>query len=275
MSFLDDGSGPLVLLLHGNPTSSYLWRNVVPALAGLGYHVIAVDLVGMGQSGPSGRGYRLVDHLAYLAAFVDALGVREFVLVGHDWGGVIALALARSHRESVRGVAILEAHLHPIESWSVMSDADREMFSRLRAVGSGEQAIIEENFFVEVVLPAGVVRSLSAAEHDAYRGPFIDAGSRAPILQWVREIPIGGEPADVAGVIVRNQEALQDAELPTLLMHGVPGALIGKAEIEWCATNGRAMTLAAIGEGTHFLPEDRPNEIVDALSEWLSTLKQL
>jgi haloalkane dehalogenase len=118
-----------------------------------------------------------------------------------------------------------------------------------------------------------VALSLSAAEHGGYRAPFIDAGSRAPILQWVREIPIGGEPADVAQLIVHNQDVLQDADLPTLLMHASPGALIGDAEIQWCATHGRAMTLAAIGEGTHFLPEDRPNEIVDALAVWLGTLK--
>lgn len=275
MSFIADGSGPLVMLLHGNPTSSHLWRNVIPNLARLGYRVIAVDLIGMGLSGPSRRGYRLVDHLAYLEAFVDTLDAPELVLVGHDWGGVMALALARSRRKSVRGVAVLEAHLHPIASWSDMSEADREMFSQLRAPGSGEQAIIGENFFVEVVLPSGIVRRLGATEHDGYRAPFIDAESRAPILQWVREIPIGGEPADVAQIIVRNQDVLQDADLPTLLLHGAPGALVGEAEVQWCATYGRAMTLAAIGEGTHFLPEDRPSEIVEALAVWLRTLKPL
>lgn len=275
MSFLADGSGPLVMLLHGNPTSSHLWRNVIPNLAGLGYHVIAVDLIGMGLSGPSRRGYRLLDHLAYLEAFVDTLGAPELVLVGHDWGGVLALALARSRRESVRGVAVLEAHLHPIASWSDMSEADREMFSRLRAHGSGEQAIIGENFFVEVVLPSGIVRRLGTTEHDGYRAPFSNAESRAPILQWVREIPIGGRPADVAQTIVQNQEVLQDADLPTLLLYGTPGALVGQAEVQWCATHGRAMTLASIGEGTHFLPEDRPGDIVKALVVWLRTLKPL
>lgn len=272
MSFVEDGSGPLVLLMHGNPTSSHLWREVIPSLADAEYRVIAVDLIGMGRSGRSGRGYRLVGHLAYLEAFLDALGVAEVVLVGHDWGGVMALALARSHHASVRGVAVLEAHLHPIDDWSDMSDADREMFSRLRAPGSGELAVLEENFFVEVVLPAGIVRDLSPAEHDEYRAPFRDEASRAPILQWVREIPIGGKPADVAQLIVQNQDVLRDVELPTLLIYGTPGALIGEAEIEWCATHGRAMTLAACGHGTHFLPEDRPREIADALSAWLPTL---
>lgn len=275
MSFLADGSGPLVMLLHGNPTSSHLWRNVIPNLAGLGYRVIAVDLIGMGLSGPSRRGYRLVDHLAYLEGFVDTLGAPELVLVGHDWGGVLALALARSRREVVRGVAVLEAHLHPIASWSDMSEADREMFSRLRAEGSGEQTIIEENFFIEVVLPSGIVRRLGVTEHDGYRAPFMKTESRAPILQWVREIPIGGEPADVAQIIVRNQDILQDEDLPTLLLHGAPGALVGEAEVKWCATHGRAMTLTSIGEGTHFLPEDRPSEIVEALAVWLRTLKPL
>ncbi|SMH29683.1 Pimeloyl-ACP methyl ester carboxylesterase [Rathayibacter oskolensis] len=194
MAFLEAGSGPTVVLLHGNPTSSHLWRNVIPGVAEAGYRVIAADLIGMGRSGSSGRGYRLVDHLAYLEAFLDALGVPDPVLVGHDWGGVLALALARSRPASVRGAAVLEAHLHPIDDWSDLSEADSEMFSRLRAQGSGEQAVIEDNFFVEVVLPAGVVRDLAASDHDGYRAPFTDAAARAPILQWVREIPSPANP---------------------------------------------------------------------------------
>ena len=131
MSFTDAGSGPLVLFLHGNPTSSYLWRNIAPTIAAHGYRTIAVDLIGMGASGASNRGYRLVDHLAYLETFLDALAVNELTLVGHDWGGVLALALARSRPDQVRGVSILEAHIHPIDSWSDLPQPDQEMFSRL------------------------------------------------------------------------------------------------------------------------------------------------
>lgn len=266
LSFVDEGSGPPVLFLHGNPTSSYLWRNILPPLGRHGYRT----LIGMGRSGSSGRGYRLADHLACLDAFLDALELRDLTLVGHDWGGVMALALARRHPERVTGVAILEAHLHPIESWSGMSVGDREMFSRLRADGSGERSVLDGNFFVEVVLPSGIMRDLTTKEHDRYREPFPDAASRMPILQWVREIPIAGQPADVAHLIVQNQKALKDPALPTLLMHGDPGAVIGAAGVAWCAEFGRATTITAVGAGTHFLPEDRPGEIVDALVAWLA-----
>lgn len=270
MSFTEVGSGPLVLFLHGNPTSSYLWRDIAPAVAAHGYRTIAVDLIGMGASGVSDRGYRLFDHLAYLEAFLDTLAVDVLTLVGHDWGGVMALALARSRPDQVRGVAVVEAHIHPIDTWSDLPDPDREMFARLRAEGSGEHAVLEENFFVEVVLPAGVVGGLSRDDHDRYRAPFRDPISRAPILQWVREIPIAGAPADVAHLIRKNLDVFRDPSLPTLLLYGTPGAIIGPAEIAWCSTHGRNMTFAAVGAGTHFLPENRPTEIVRALAEWLT-----
>lgn len=269
MAFVELGSGPLVVFLHGNPTSSYLWRNVTPAVAARGYRTIAVDLIGMGASGPSSRGYRLIDHLEYLEALLDTLDTPSLTLVGHDWGGVLALALARSRPEQVDGVGLLESHLHPIEHWSGFSDADREMFSRLRAPGTGEQAIIEENFFIEAVLPSGILRTLDTEEHDRYRAPFLDRAARAPILQWVREIPIAGAPADVKQIIQDNLEVLRDPERPTLLMHGSPGAIIGPQEIAWCTTRGKAMAVKSVGAGTHFLPEDRPGEIAGALVAWL------
>lgn len=210
MAFVELGSGPLVLFLHGNPTSSYLWRNVTPGVAAHGYRTIAVDLIGMGASGPSSRGYRLIDHLAYLEAFLDTLDAPHLTVVGHDWGGVLALALARSRPEQIDRVGLVEAHIHPIERWSDFSDADREMFSRLRTEGTGEQAIMEENFFIEAVLPSGIFRTLNAEEHDNYRAPFLDQDSRAPIQQWVREIPIAGTPADVAQIIQDNLDVLRD-----------------------------------------------------------------
>lgn len=269
ISFVEQGSGPLVLLLHGNPTSSYLWRDVTPPLAARGYRTIAVDLIGMDASGASRRGYRLVDHLAHLEALLDTLDAPHLTLVGHDWGGVLALALARSRPQQVRGVGIMEAHIHPIERWSDLSDADRAMFSRLRAEGTGEQAIVEENVFIEAVLPSGILCTLSAEEHDHYRAPFLDRAARAPILRWVREIPIAGTPTDVAQILRDNLAVLRDPGQPTLLLHGSPGAIVGPDEIAWCTTHGQSMTVRSVGAGTHFLPEDRPSEIADALIEWL------
>ena len=223
MSFVEQGSGRPVLFLHGNPTSSYLWRNVLLVIAHGGFRAIAVDLIGMGQSGTSSRGYQLTDHIAYVDAFVHALDLHDLVLVGHDWGGAIALALARRHPGRVAGVAILETHLHPIDSWSDMTVADRDMFSQLRADGTGERLVLDENFFIEIVLPSGIARELTPEEHDRYRQPFPDASSRVPILEWVRQIPIEGQPHDVAALILQNQDVLMDATLPTLLYAATPG----------------------------------------------------
>lgn len=270
MSFVDTGDGPPVLFLHGNPTSSYLWRHVLPAVTERGYRGVAVDLIGMGHSGPSHRGYRLVDHLEHVDAFIEQLDLRQLVIVGHDWGGVMALDIARRQPDRVTGVAVMESHLHPIATWHSMKANDREMFSGLRGESSGERTVLDENFFIEKVLPSGISRRLTAAVHDAYREPFPDRESRAPILAWVREIPIEGAPADVTALVLRNQTVLSDPAMPVLLLHGEPGSVVTEAEVRWCSAHGRALTIASVGAGTHFLPEDRPAEIGAAVIDWLA-----
>ncbi|MDZ7932074.1 MAG: haloalkane dehalogenase [Rhodococcus sp. (in: high G+C Gram-positive bacteria)] len=269
LHYVESGDGPEVLFLHGNPTSSYLWRNVIDIVAPAGYRCIAVDLVGMGRSGASSSGYRLVDHIAHVGEFIDELGLSDVTLVGHDWGAVIALALARSDPGRVRGVAVMEGHIHPIDNWDDMDDGARELFSALRTVGVGERMVFEDNVMIEAVLPSGILRSLSPDEMDAYRRPFTDPASRTPMLQWAREIPIAGEPSDVVSIVTSNQQVFVDATMPTLLMHGTPGAVVGRTEVEWCRNHGRAMTIVDVGRGTHFLPEDQPAATADALLGWL------
>ncbi|GAB3940793.1 haloalkane dehalogenase [Kribbella albertanoniae] len=270
LQYVEVGAGDPVLFLHGNPTSSYLWRNVIGAVARAGRRCIALDLIGMGGSGKPTLDYRLVDHLGFVEAFVEALELSDLTLVGHDWGAVIALDHARRFRDRVRGVAFMEGHLRPIARWSDMDEGSRGLFQRVRTPGVGEQLIIQENFFVEEVLPAGILRTLSQEELDAYRAPYRDPAARLPVWRWPQEIPIEGAPADVAAIVTANQAVLADPDLPKLLLHANPGAVIGPAEVAWCREHGQALTIVDLGPGTHFLPEDRPTEIATALNNWLS-----
>ncbi|WP_328988558.1 haloalkane dehalogenase [Kribbella sp. NBC_01245] len=171
LQYVEVGAGDPVLFLHGNPTSSYLWRNVVGEVAEAGWRCIALDLIGMGGSGKPELEYRLVDHIRYVEAFIEALQLSDLTLVGHDWCAVIALDQLRRHPDVVVRAAFMEGHIHPIARWSDLDDASRQLFQQLRTPGVGERLIIEENFFIEAVLPAGVQRQLTPAEMDAYRAP--------------------------------------------------------------------------------------------------------
>jgi haloalkane dehalogenase len=269
LHYLEVGAGDPVLFLHGNPTSSFLWRNVIDRVARAGWRCIALDLIGMGDSGKPDLDYRLADHISYVDAFVEAMALSDLTLVGHDWGAVIALDHARRFPDRVRGVAFLEGHIHPIARWEDMDEGSRQLFGQLRAPGLGERLIIDENFFIETVLPAGVVRALSAQEMDAYRKPYLDRNARRPMWRWPQEIPIEGTPADVTALITANQDLITNPATPKLLLHANPGAVIGPTEVAWCRDHGQGLTIVDVGPGTHFLPEDRPTEIAAALRDWL------
>ena len=270
LHYIEVGAGDPVLFLHGNPTSSFLWRNVVGEVARAGWRCIALDLIGMGGSGKPDLDYRLVDHLSFVEAFIETMELSGLTVVGHDWGAVIALNHARRFRDRVRGVAFLEGHIHPIARWDDMDEGSRELFQRLRTPGVGEQLIMQENFFVDTALPAGVLRTLSPQEMDAYRAPYRDPAARRPVWRWPQEIPIEGSPADVAAIVAANQTVIADPGTPKLLLHANPGEVIGPAEVAWCRDHGQALTIVDVGPGTHFLPEDRPDEIATALRDWLS-----
>jgi len=271
LHYLEVGEGNPILFLHGNPTSSYLWRNVLPYVERKG-RCLALDLIGMGASGKPDLAYRLVDHIAYVEAFIDALGLSNLTLVMHDWGVAIGLHFLTRHRDRVRAVAFMEGHLHSIGSWSDFDEGSREMFKNLRTEGVGEQMVIGENFFIETVLPGGVLRKLSEEEMQAYRAPYLEKHARLPILRWVREIPIEGHPADVHDIVDSYRSYLAATDLPKLLLYARPGALIGAEEVAWCQKTLSNLSTAEVGEGLHFLPEDQPDDIGRALAGWLDTL---
>jgi haloalkane dehalogenase len=231
---------------------------------------VAVDLIGMGRSGKPDTGYRFADHAAYLEAFADQLGLRGVTVVGHDWGAVLGLDLLRRRPDVVGRIAVCEGHLRPFGRFDDMGPGGGELFARLRTPGIGEQLVLQENFFIEQVLPGGMNRQLSAAEHDAYRAPFRTARDRLPVLRWIQQIPVGGDPADVDAVVRRNQDTLLRGGVPRLLLHGEPGSVIGPAEVEWCRRASAGLEIASVGAGTHFLPEDQPGAFSRALAAWLS-----
>jgi haloalkane dehalogenase len=272
LHYVEAGQGDPVLFLHGNPTSSYLWRNVIGQVAATGRHCLALDLIGMGKSGKPELDCRLTDHIAYVDAFVERLALSDLTLVGHDWGAVIALDHQRRFPDRVKGVCFLEGHIHPIASWDDLDEGGRQLFTQLRTPGVAERLILEENLFIEKVLPAGIVRTLTEQELDTYRSPYEDPASRSPMLRWPQEIPIAGEPADVVELVQANQAVITDPDAANLLLYGEPGAVIGADEVEWCRANGRNLTVASVGTGIHFLPEDQPDRIAVALTAWLNEL---
>jgi haloalkane dehalogenase len=272
MHYMEAGTGEPIVFLHGNPTSSYLWRNVIPYLESKG-RCIAIDCIGMGQSGKPNIAYRLVDHIAYIDAVIAALNLDNLTFVAHDWGVILALGYARRHPHRVRAIALMEGHIHPIEHWTDFDAGSEAMFKQLRTESRGREMVIEENFFIETILPAGTQRALTQTEMDIYRAPYRDKSSRLPLWRWANEIPIEGHPADVHAIVVANQAYLATADIPKLLLYAEPGAVIQATEVAWCQHTCRGLTTVNLGSGIHFLPEDHPDTIGMEIARWLDTIQ--
>ena len=274
MACVETGEGEPVVFLHGNPTSSYLWRGVIPYLSPLG-RCIAPDLIGMGDSDKledSGPGsYRFIEHRRYLDALLEALGVTERVtLVTHDWGSALGFDWANRHRDVVKGLAYMEAIVKPL-TWAQWPEASRRVFQGFRSE-SGESMILEKNVFFERVLPGSIKRELSEQEMAEYRRPFSEPGEgRRPTLTWPREIPIEGEPADVTGIVGSYAAWLRESPVPKLFVNAEPGAILVGEQREFCRTwpNQTEVTVP----GIHFIQEDSPDEIGQAIAAWFRTLQ--
>lgn len=270
MSYVAAGEGSPIVFLHGNPTSSYLWRNIIPHVSGLG-RCLAPDLVGMGESGrsPAGR-YRFADHSRYLDAWFDTLGLTSsVVLVLHDWGSALGFHWASRHPERVQAIAYMEAIVLP-RRWEDFPTGRDAIFRSLRSA-QGERLIFEDNFFIETVLPRSIIRTLTADEMNAYRAPFTSREARLPTLVWPRELPIDGEPADVVSVVDTYGAWMSQTAIPKLFIAAEPGALLVGRAREFCRTwpNQREVTVA----GIHFIQEDSPNEIGAALYDFVASLR--
>jgi haloalkane dehalogenase len=267
MAYVDTGSGAPVVFLHGNPTSSYLWRNVITHVVPVA-RCLAPDLVGMGESGKAPAGsYRFVDHVRYVDAWFEALDLRDVTLVVHDWGSALGFDWARRHPDRVRGLVYMEAIVRPV-TWSEWPEAARKVFQGMRSPG-GEDMVLQKNVFVDRILPASVMRTLGEPEMTRYRQPYTTPGeSRRPTLSWPREIPIDGEPRDVVAIVDAYAQWLAASPTPKLFVNAEPGSILVGAQREFCRAwpNQREVTV----RGTHFIQEDSPAEIGRAVAEFVS-----
>ena len=273
MAYVEAGEGDPIVLLHGNPTSSYLWRGIIPHLTGLG-RCIAPDLIGMGDSdkledsGP--RRYRLVEHRRCLDAFLEAVGVNDKVtFVVHDWGSALGFDWANRNRHAVKGLAYMEAIVQPL-TWTQWPEAALQIFQGFRSI-NGESMILTHNLFIERVLPGSIKRKLTDEEMAEYRRPFLEPGEgRRPTLTWPREIPIEGKPEDVTEIVGNYAIWLRQSAIPKLFVNANPGAILVGEQREFCRTwpNQTEVTVP----GIHFVQEDAPDEIGQAIADWLRTL---
>jgi haloalkane dehalogenase len=273
MAYEEMGEGDPVVFLHGNPTSSYLWRNIMPHLSD-SYRCIAPDLIGMGESdklpesGPDS--YTFVEHREYLDDLFDALDLGDRVtLIIHDWGSGLGFDWAYRNRDRVVGIAYMEAIVQPV-TWAEWPEAARSIFEALRS-DAGEPMVLDKNVFVERILPASVIRDLTPQEMDVYRSPYLEPGeSRRPTLTWPRQIPIDGEPVDVQDIVASYASWMETNDLPKLFINAEPGSILIGAQREFCRTwkNQTEVTVP----GLHFIQEDSPHEIGDAIAAWRATI---
>ncbi len=273
MAYLDIGEGDSVLFLHGNPTSSYLWRNVIPHLSDVA-RCIAPDLIGMGDSealdDPGPDSYRFVEHREYLDDLLAQLDIGDRVtFVIHDWGSALGFDWANRHRNRVKGIAYMEAIVQSV-SWEMWPEDARSIFEKMRSP-AGETIILEKNVFVERILPSSILRDLTEEEMAMYRAPFVVPGeSRRPTLTWPRQIPFEGEPEDVASIVRDYGRWLRESDLPKLFINADPGSILTGAQREFCRSWPNQIEVTV--PGLHFIQEDSPDEIGSAIRQWYRTL---
>jgi len=268
--YVDVGSGDPILFLHGNPTSSYLWRNIIPHLSSSG-RCIAMDLIGMGKSDKPDIEYRFVDHVKYVEGFIEKLGLANITLVIHDWGSALGFHYAMRHEDNIKGIAFMEAILKPT-TWTEFPKDIKTGFQLLRTPLIGWLMIVGMNIFIEKILPSTTVRTLTEKEMNFYREPFTRMKDRKPVWRWPNEIPIDGKPADVTEIVQAYNRRLKESDLPKLLFFANPGAILKEPGVKWCQKNLKNLTTVDIGQGIHYLQEDNPHMIGAELLKWYNKL---
>jgi haloalkane dehalogenase len=273
MAYVEVGQGHPIVFQHGNPTSSYLWRNIIPHLAQYG-RCIAVDLIGMGDSeklknsGP--EKYLYEEHREFLFKAWEKLGIdKQVTLVLHDWGSALGFDWASKHPDALKGIVYMEALVRPV-TWDEWPDSATNIFKAFRSA-SGEELILNKNLFIEGVLPNSIIRKLSIKEMDAYREPFLNSGEdRRPTLSWPREIPINNSPDNIIKIVNKYSKWLENSNIPKLFINADPGSILVGSQREYCRTWKNQMEVTVPGK--HFLQEDSPHAIGDSISEWLKAL---
>jgi len=269
MHYVAHGDGDPVLFLHGQPTWSYLWRRVLPELEGKG-RLIAVDLIGYGLSERPDINYEISDHIRYLDGFIEKLELDRLTVVGHDWGSFFGFHYARRHPDRIKGLAFMEALLFPIPGYDAFDPETRQFFETLRSSQeTAEHMMVEQNLFIEGVLPAMTRRTLEQSEHDAYRAPWADPAARRILCKFPQNLCIGGEPADIHDMQTAYMDWLQQTPLPKLLVHADPGLIIPPDTAAWYRDQLPNTETVNVGPGLHYIQEDRPREIGRAIAGWM------
>ena len=268
MHYKETGEGAAIVLLHGNPTSSYLWRSVVPELSPLG-QCLALDLIGFGRSGKPGIAYGFFDQARYLEAWLDALELDDITFVGHDWGGALAFDWAARHPDRVRAIAFMETYPRP-QTWDEWQPPEaRDIFKAFRS-DQGEKLILDQNLFVELVLPEGMHRKLSVEEMEVYRAPFVEREARRPMLAFPRHLPMEGEPPEVVARVETYGEWLAGStNVPKLLLTFEPGAVVTEPVVAWCRRHIASLEIEPLGPGLHYVQEDHGPAIGKAIAAWM------
>lgn len=277
MHYIESGGGDPVLFIHGQPTWSYLWRNIIPKVAEQN-RAIAVDLIGMGLSDKPDLEYRYPDHIRYLESFIDSLQLNRLTLVMHDWGSVLGFDYAMRHEESVEGLIFMEALIppaFPLPSLDALPEAAREAFAGFRDPKLGRELLINQNVFIEQMLPNMVLRDLSDSEMDAHRFPFLDPATREPVYRWPNELPIAGEPEHTHELIQAIGEWLTQTPIPKLHLYAKPGAANPPEIADWTAVNFNNIETQFVGAGLHFMQEDQPEAISISILEWLVRIREI
>ncbi len=275
MNYIDIGEGDLILFIHGNPTSSYLWRNVIPHVEGFG-RVIAVDLIGMGQSDKPELSYSFADHYHYVEAFIAKLGLKDITLVLHDWGTTLGFEYARLHEGNVKRIAFMEGAVPPalpMPSFDAMGPEGADVFNGFKTPGQGETMIFENNVFIEQILPGSINRTLDEEEMNAYRAPYLNKEARKPLLAWPREIPVAGKPEEMVETMNKIGRFIDKTSLPFLLIYASPGIMCPPELIPLIVEKYNNIETHFIGQGLHYLQEDHPVAIGLAVSDWIRRTK--
>ena len=270
MHYVEQGEGDPILLLHGNPTSSYLWRNIIPHLSGLG-RVVVPDLIGMGRSDKPRIPYRFSDHARYLDGFIESLDLKNITLVVHDWGSGLGFDYAARNPENIKAMAFMESIMEPM-SLSSMPGQARMIFRLFRAPFIGWFMISVMNMFVKGFLPRAVSRGLTSAEMSVYQSAFPTIASRKPVRQWPRELPFDGTPADVDRIVRNYAQWLEATDLPKLLLYATPGGIIPPKIVEMLKGKLKNLETIDLGVGSHFLQEDHPHAIGEGIAKWYAGL---
>jgi haloalkane dehalogenase len=269
--YVEEGSGDPIIFMHGNPTYSYLWRNVIPHLTSQG-RCIAFDMIGMGKSDKPKIGYRFSDHYRYFEGFIAALDLKNITFVVHDWGSALGFHYARQHEDNVKALAFFESFVRPL-TWSDVPAAYRMGFRMMRMTGIGWLLVCVLNIFIKQIMPGGAYRKLTDEEKRQYAAPFPTIASRQAVRQWPREIPISGKPADNTAVVSAFSQWLQETDLPKLLLYATPGAITTPEITDWCKQHLKNLKTVDLGKGLHFLQEDYPHEIGAEIAAWHAALK--